>query len=982
MLYFLLAVSKLSSQVIPYSEARKQAESFFTELDYRETGLKSGTLARTDTFLTCYASDPAALKSASVDKESLFYIFNRLDKAGFVILPAEKRVGKIIAWSAESRVCEITPVMKTLLDQYTQEISLIRERNITPEPVLKQAQISKDPLLGNIQWSQSPEPFNALCPYDNATARRCPAGCVATAMAQIIYYYKYPRTGTGSYSYKSAYGYESADFSAAEYRYEAMSDKPVFGTENEEIAELTYHCAVAVGMEFGPYSSAAFAGQIASGLEKYFKYKKSAYISRSFYTPQAWRAYIRNEIDSKRPVVYSAVDPLDPEDPDDVAGGHAFVVDGYDENDLFHINWGWDGCSNGYYSLDLLSPATCNDIYFYSDNHAIVSGIEPLNLIECLLSADRYSLQIPSSGGQQQIAVSSNTAWTASSGADWLSVTPGSANNNGAITLVAAPNPDFLGRTAVVTIKGCDISRSITIVQDGTCLLTISLSEIEFPVSGGSKTGSIVSSGSWMVTGSPSWVTVTPDMGNGDEPLTITAAGNAGFGERSGTITLTGCSVTKSIEVNQQGSCSLSLTSNQEEFSVTGGSGQVGVTTNSFWEVSADESWVSFSPEKGNGDGILILTTTPNTTSVRRTATLTVKGCNTTRTISISQPGVCFLEITPLGLDFSSFSSMRYVTLNATSSWSVVNHEEWISVKPSSGTGTSLLAISVASNATGLPRSGTVTVSGCSSLKTIKVEQQSDCVIEVSSALLDFGFMPGSKSLSVNSSTRWTASADVPWISISPKSGSQTGNLTVDVQANTSGLPRSGTIEFSGCLYTRVVRVEQSACTFALSQEKMSFSAEPGIESLVITSNAQWSAISNTSWLTLSSLSGKRDGTTTVMVEANTSGKRSALITVTGCFSSSRVEVIQEALATPVSAVPENLVRLYPSPTKRFVNVEIPLSFRPCSLEVYSGTGRRILMIKETAPGMVVDLAGEAPGCYFFRFTTPLKVHTAMVVLR
>lgn len=138
----------------------------------------------------------------------------------------------------------------------------------------------------------------------------------------------------------------------------------------------------------------------------------------------------------------------------------------------------------------------------------------------------------------------------------------------------------------------------------------------------------------------------------------------------------------------------------------------------------------------------------------------------------------------------------------------------------------------------------------------------------------------------------------------------------------------------------------------------------------------------NTHWITLTALSGNHDGTTTVMVEANPSGIRSAQITVTGCFSSSKVEVIQEALTTPASAMPENKVRLYPSPTERFVTVEMPLSLLPCSLEVYSGMGRRIMRVKEATPGMVIDLAGEAPGCYYFRIINSLNVHTGMVMLR
>ncbi len=105
-------------------------------------------------------------------------------------------------------------------------------------------------------------------------------------------------------------------------------------------------------------------------------------------------------------------------------------------------------------------------------------------------------------------------------------------------------------------------------------------------------------------------------------------------------------------------------------------------------------------------------------------------------------------------------------------------------------------------------------------------------------------------------------------------------------------------------------------------------------------------------------------------------------ITLTGCFSSSKVEVVQEALATPVSAVPENRMELYPSPTDRFVSVEMPSPIQASSLEIFSATGKVVMRIEEVTPGMVIDLAGQSPGFYFFRFTSSGQVHTGMVVLR
>lgn len=962
---FLLSAVYVFAQPVEFEEARSRAEAFFAGRD-AGAGLKAGPLVVVDTLLTWRIPHRAELKSATAVAEPAFYIFNRLDREGFVVISAERRVREVVAWSMTSRMCGIAPQMKPLLDRYAAEIALARELDVTPPGELKGAGMAVEPLLENISWNQSPDPFNTLCPFDEATGRICPAGCVATALAQVLYFYKYPRVGTGSFGYTSPYGYLSADFGKSEYKYEEMADRPWPGVPNPEIAELTYHSAIAVEMEFGPYSSSTFTGQVAGALEKYFKYKKPSLVNRSIYSDEAWTSLIVNEINSRRPVIYSAMDYYDPSVPGDVAGGHAFVVDGYDSSGLFHINWGWGGCSDGYYSLGLLNPSDCASQYTYGESHSVIVGIEPLTPVECLLSVGEEQLIFPVTGGEQVVAVSGNAEWTVTTEAWWIHLVPETGKGDGAFRVEVRANAGFLGRSAVVTLRGCGVTREITVVQDGTCVMEPSQKALEFPVTAGSDTLTIRSTAAWMITSGSSWISVNPGLGNGNEVITVTVASNEGSVERSGFLEITGCSVTRKVAVHQEGSCSLTLSAHSAELGPEQGSTPVKVISNAEWEAYSQEPWISLDPLSGTGDTILTITVTANSEQSKRTGLVTVMGCNTTRTIQVTQQGTCSLEVDPLELEFSPSASDRYVTVSSGTSWKASTAESWMSVTPATGAGTAMLRISVAENTGSSPRKGVVLVAGCSVVYAIAITQRSNCLFEISSMMLDFSYMPASKSLEVTTSSSWKVQSGQSWITVTPKSGSSNSVVRVDVALNSGETSRSGSLTFTGCNYSRVVKVEQGACSIDVSAEKLSFLPEGGSRILEVTSNASWTLTTGAPWVSLSSVQGNRNGSVIVEVEGNDSGSRMGWISLSGCFSPKRVEVVQEALATPAGVTVGEQPRIWPSPAHGKVSLHIPGNAGNGILEIYSSSGQRVRLIP--SPGNSVSLEGLTPGLYFFHF--------------
>jgi len=208
------------------------------------------------------------------------------------------------------------------------------------------------------------EYYNASCPADAAGPDgHVWAGCVATAMAQVMKYHNYPTTGTGSHSYSHpTYGTLSANFGETTYNWASMPDS--LSDYNSDVAKLLYHIGVSVDMDYAPDGSGAYMSDAAYALETYFKYSNSlSYVWKSSYSTDEWTTILRTEIDNKRPILYSGHG----------TGGHAFVCDGYSGSDYFHFNWGWGGSEDNYFYLNDLTPGS----YDFTDSQGAVIGIRP-----------------------------------------------------------------------------------------------------------------------------------------------------------------------------------------------------------------------------------------------------------------------------------------------------------------------------------------------------------------------------------------------------------------------------------------------------------------------------------------------------------------------------------------------------------------------------------------------------------------------------
>ena len=334
-----------SAKDVTYTQAQKIAENFLKSPDgpnkIAPSVLKSLKLAYT---------------AIGTDGKNCFYVFNHDGADGFIIVSADDRANAILGYSDTGtfEYDKLPADIKSWFAGYSDQITYIRSSKIkaaAEESTVLDKEVQ--PLLGDIQWNQD-SPYNDMCPVYDLNSR-CATGCVATAMAQVMYYHKWPEQGSGSHTYSPSIlggGTLTADFGNTSYDWNGMLpkyDDSSSDTSREAVARLMLHCGIAVDMEYS-LSSGATSQAVPYALYTYFNYDKGvAYRARTNYGSAEWDDIIINEINNGRPIVALGRSS---------AGGHAFVFDGYDRNGLIHVNWGWGGMSNGYFRTSALAPSS------------------------------------------------------------------------------------------------------------------------------------------------------------------------------------------------------------------------------------------------------------------------------------------------------------------------------------------------------------------------------------------------------------------------------------------------------------------------------------------------------------------------------------------------------------------------------------------------------------------------------------------------
>lgn len=292
-----------------------------------------------------------------------YYIINRTDGKGFVVVSAESETPEILAYSNEGAFnLELKDEGADLfLDSYERAIEKIR----LGAPASDFGGLYEETVLKTVNWNQSGVHFNSNY-APKQFGRSCVSGCVATAMSIIMKYHNWPEMSSGYHEYYcSSLGQTmSFDYDSITYSWETLSDYPT-GIASDEVSKIQKACGVAVNMNYGNNESSTYFCLVSSALRKYFYYQVPLYLYRSSFDKNEWDAILMDEINMGRPVFIGGYGHN---------GGHAFVLDGYNSNGVFHYNLGWGGQNNGFYRSELVSGE-------YGADEALV-GILPRDVNE------------------------------------------------------------------------------------------------------------------------------------------------------------------------------------------------------------------------------------------------------------------------------------------------------------------------------------------------------------------------------------------------------------------------------------------------------------------------------------------------------------------------------------------------------------------------------------------------------------------------
>lgn len=291
----------------------------------------------------------AKSKGFSQTADTPYYIYNDARGSGFVIVSGDDEMGEILAYSTEGTLDTLNanPCVKFLLEGYRQTYEVLKEGKVDVGNATRSGLFSQtvSPLLKS-RWGQS-YPFNARTGYPYS-------GCVATAIAQLMYYHQWPLQGKGQNEYEVTYYHtkKSADFSQSHYDWANMLPDyryPVRATLEQEdaVALLMNDVGVASFMQYTPNASGTQGIFAYQALLKNFGYS-AAYATKAIEGPTRFAEILRQELLNGCPVYLEGR-------PAGAASGHAWVTDGFDENGLFHMNFGWEGQGDAYYSLTNLS---------------------------------------------------------------------------------------------------------------------------------------------------------------------------------------------------------------------------------------------------------------------------------------------------------------------------------------------------------------------------------------------------------------------------------------------------------------------------------------------------------------------------------------------------------------------------------------------------------------------------------------------------
>lgn len=351
-----MKINKLSVAALAFGIAALAAQA--KTLTPAEALARAGATSGIHKAAGIKASQARLVYTGNAQGEPALYVFDKpAANDGYLILSADDLAYPVLGYAdnGEFDPENMPEAMKWWLQQYADQIAYARAHAGSPVMAPRKADAQgREPIAPMIKttWDQT-EPYNNQCP--SYSGIRTYSGCVATSMAQVMNYWKYPERGQGTISYAaSTIGKRlSMNFATKAFDWANMLDHYEAGKYNDDqasaVAYLMKACGYAVKMDYGTDSSGALAMNVANAMTRYFNYDGNIdYQLRQYYSSTEWADKMYENLRDVGPVIYGGGSMI--------GGGHSFVCDGYSSDGYFHFNWGWTGMSNGYFKLEGLNP--------------------------------------------------------------------------------------------------------------------------------------------------------------------------------------------------------------------------------------------------------------------------------------------------------------------------------------------------------------------------------------------------------------------------------------------------------------------------------------------------------------------------------------------------------------------------------------------------------------------------------------------------
>ena len=350
-LWFLFFSGIVLAGNVSEDQARQIAVSFWQSAPVTRGGIPSLQMV--------FHSEDLVTRSSV--QSPAYYVFDNTGGPGFVIVAGDDVAMPVLGYSFEHEFSKdnLPANLKAWLEYMRDEVNEARRSGAKAESVVTRAWSQVEvgtPVveLETAKWNQM-EPYNLLCPIVGGESTY--TGCTATAVAIVMRYHQWPEKGVGTLpGYKILRGEVLPELPLGHtYDWKNMPlEYPYLGYSQAEanaVAVLMRDCGWMIFSDYGPIGSVgtmASSYDIPSGLKTYMGYdKKARIISRNGYSTFEWNALMKGELDNSRPIIYAGFS---------VRSGHAFVLDGYTDQDYYRVNWGWGGYCDGYFLLTALDP--------------------------------------------------------------------------------------------------------------------------------------------------------------------------------------------------------------------------------------------------------------------------------------------------------------------------------------------------------------------------------------------------------------------------------------------------------------------------------------------------------------------------------------------------------------------------------------------------------------------------------------------------